>query len=595
MDKISINGKDRRYLSELPEFKDGLPHGVVNKTEADRGGTYVAANCPADYIIVCPYRDLVDSIEADINNKYKVFKCYGGIQESYFHTYCKKHKTKKIAVTYDSLPKLIKWISHEENNCKLTDFKVLVDEYHLILEDLDFKHDAITGLMNQIKQFKHYTFLSATPIGTNFEIDFFKHLPHYEVTWENKLKITPYRFKVTGDVVAATTALIREFLSDNGIALPNIDDIKTPVEQLFIFMNSVTSIEQICRTMDLDPDDVKICCAEKQRNRKILNGKYDIEPVCNPNKRINFFTKKGFQGCNLFTNNGLIVVVSDGRRGHTLVDISTTMKQIAGRLRENAETSNCFRHIIMHIYNTNSHIIDDEQFEAIMKEKRQDAEALKDMVKGYSEDQMKLWASRTNLDDDLVSVVNGKLVDNPLKEQYFRYKQHLRQSYKDGYALRNAYAASDKFEVTNQHTIEALDIIMRPKRTVSYQDLIRDYWESPNDQYEKEYPEFKEYKKYLTLEQMHSMGWKKEKLMQRAEDKKKLCDVFLAIHAEGFISNKELKQRFAEEFQKRGISLAPKATLIKECELYNVTQKRGGYELGAVKMESFLGRGRKQF
>ena len=55
-------------------------------------------------------------------------------------------------------------------------------------------------------------------------------------------------------------------------------------------------------------------------------GKYKIESVSNPNKRINFFTKKCFQGCNLFTNNGLVIVASDGYRKNTLVDIATTME-----------------------------------------------------------------------------------------------------------------------------------------------------------------------------------------------------------------------------------------------------------------------------
>ena len=40
-----INGGEARYLSELPDFQDGLPHGIVNKTKTDVGGTYVAANC----------------------------------------------------------------------------------------------------------------------------------------------------------------------------------------------------------------------------------------------------------------------------------------------------------------------------------------------------------------------------------------------------------------------------------------------------------------------------------------------------------------------------------------------------------------------
>ena len=55
-------------------------------------------------------------------------------------------------------------------------------------------------------------------------------------------------------------------------------------------------------------------------------GKYKIESVSKPNKIINFFTKKCFQGCNLFTNNGLVIVASDGYRKNTLVDIATTME-----------------------------------------------------------------------------------------------------------------------------------------------------------------------------------------------------------------------------------------------------------------------------
>ena len=57
-----INGGNARYLGELERFKDGIPFGIVNKTKTDVGGTYVAANCSSNYIIVCPFKDLVDSI-----------------------------------------------------------------------------------------------------------------------------------------------------------------------------------------------------------------------------------------------------------------------------------------------------------------------------------------------------------------------------------------------------------------------------------------------------------------------------------------------------------------------------------------------------
>jgi hypothetical protein len=108
MNQVIVNGGSARYLSELNEFKDGIPFGVINKTKTDVGGTYCAINCSSNYIVVCPFIDLVDSIAADKNNKYEVFKCYGGVREMQFKKYLNEHQVYKIAVTYDSLPKLLK-------------------------------------------------------------------------------------------------------------------------------------------------------------------------------------------------------------------------------------------------------------------------------------------------------------------------------------------------------------------------------------------------------------------------------------------------------------------------------------------------------
>ena len=94
---------NKRYLSEV--FNE-LPKGVINKKLADVGGTYLAANCDYNYIIICPTRDLVDSIFADKNNKYSIFKCYGGTKKDEFDKYCNSNDIKKIAVTYDSIVKL---------------------------------------------------------------------------------------------------------------------------------------------------------------------------------------------------------------------------------------------------------------------------------------------------------------------------------------------------------------------------------------------------------------------------------------------------------------------------------------------------------
>ena len=576
-----INGGNARYLGELERFKDGIPFGIVNKTKTDVGGTYVAANCSSNYIIVCPFKDLVDSIAADKNNRYEVFKCYGGVREYQFRKYIKNNTTYKIAVTYDSLPKLIGWLSGTEG------WKVLVDEYHLILEDMDFRYDAINGLMEEIQKFRHYSFLSATPIDLDFEIDFLKQLPHYKVQWNGVTKITPIRYKVT-QLTKGLARFIQIFL-DEGISLPDINGNVSKVEELYIFINSVTSIKQIADTLKLNPDDVKICCADRIRNNKLL-GEYQIESVSSPNKKINFFTKKCFQGCNLFTNNGLIIVASDAYRTQTLVDISTTMEQIAGRIRINDEYQNIFRNVIVHLFSTNKNVMSDEEFEMVMQDKEKEADKLLSGWSKLDKEERQTYIKRMNLDTELVSIINGKMVYNNLKKQSFIYKQELRKTYKDGISIRDSFMQSEKFELTNQNDWEDFNIKLAKAMTVSYEQLLKDYLDSPSESYEQEYPEFPLIKRYLKESEMNTLRWNREKMLKAVEDKKQVNKALLAIYQPGFISNQDLKGKLKDEFGRLGIKLSPKATLIENCTLYSVEKASrkidgktvSGYELGKM-------------
>ena len=576
-----INGGNARYLGELERFKDGIPFGIVNKTKTDVGGTYVAANCSSNYIIVCPFKDLVDSIAADKNNRYEVFKCYGGIREYQFRKYIKNNTTYKIAVTYDSLPKLIGWLSDTEG------WKVLIDEYHLILEDMDFRYDAINGLMEEIQKFRHYSFLSATPIDLDFEIDFLKQLPHYKVQWNGVTKITPIRYKVT-QLTKGLARFIQIFL-DEGISLPDINGNVSKVEELYIFINSVTSIKQIADALKLNPNDVKICCADRIRNNKLL-GEYQIESVSSPNKKINFFTKKCFQGCNLFTNNGLIIVASDAYRTQTLVDISTTMEQIAGRIRINDEYQNIFRNVIVHLFSTNKNVMSDEEFEMLMQDKEKEADKLLSGWSKLDKEERQTYIKRMSLDTELVSIINGRMVYNNLKKQSFIYKQALRKTYKDGISIRDSFMQSEKFELTNQNKWKDFNIKLAKAMTVSYEQLLKDYLDSPSESYEQEYPEFPLIKRYLKESEMNTLRWNREKMLKAVEDKKQVDKVFLAIYQPGFISNKDLKSKLKDEFGRLGIKLSPKATLIENCTLYSVEKASrkidgktvSGYELGKM-------------
>lgn len=580
-----IDGGNARYLSELPEFQDGLPHGIVNKTKTDVGGTYVAANCSSNYIIVCPFRDLVDSIAADKNNKYEVFKCYGKTKESEFRKYIKEHQTYKIAVTYDSLSKLLRWMNDETEKWKL-----LVDEYHLILEDMDFRENAIMEMIYTVTKFDHYTFLSATPMDEDYEIDFFKQLPHYKVVWKKGLPIVVKKIKTT--CLSKGLCNLIKIFREVGFRIPDINGELKEVEQLFIFLNSVTTARQIADTLELDEDEIKICCAERKRNRLLL-GKYQIESVCSPNKKINFFTKKCFQGCNLFSNNGLIIVASDAYRTQTLVDISTTMEQISGRLRENGDYKNIFRNTMVHIYSTNKNILTDEEFEQKMKKKEEDAARLLSLQAKADEKELATLIRKVNIETDLLSIINGRLKYNEIKKKSFYFKQDIRKTYKDGIYLRARYDESEKFIQTNQELWKDFDIEMTRAVTISYEQLLKDYLDHPTESYEQEYPEFKDFRRYLKETEMNSCRWNKDKMMKMVEDYKRMNTVYKAIYRKGFISSKDLKALFTKEFKKRGISISPKATQIMNCDLYEIRKCKvridgkltDGYEIGDWKFK----------
>lgn len=544
---------DKRYLSEV--FNE-LPKGVINKKLADVGGTYLAASCNFNYIIVCPTKDLVDSIAADKNNKYSVFKCCGGTKQAEFNKYCKSNDIKKIAVTYDSFIKLTNWIDNPN------DYRVLVDEYHLLLQNMGFREEAINNLFNTINKYDYVSYITATPFDCKYEIKQLRDLDHYEIEWEREIKINTVRLK-SPSPVKAVTKIIQEFLKDDLFA-PNDEGESTKVKELYIFMNSVTSIRQVCDTLDLQPEDVKICCANRIRNRKLMD-KYDISSVTSPNKRINFFTSKCFQGCNLFTNNGLIIVVSDANRESMVTDLTSDLVQIAGRLRDNNEYHNCFRNFLIHIYSTKSDIMSDEEFEEMMDEKVKQANILISGNKKLNEEESKAMLDRLNLSNDVVTIENNRLVYSELKNNYFRYWQELRKSYKDGISICGAY--DKRFVISNQQYMADFEFKMAKKMTVSYQQLIKDYYEDFNPEYELEYPEFKEYKKYLTLSNLSSLRFNKAKALKEIDKKKEIISKITKLECGKFYTNAEIKE-----------IIGAKATLVKDyfnCTETKVDGKKG--------------------
>ena len=269
-------------------------------------------------------------------------------------------------------------------------------------------------------------------------------------------------------------------------------------------MNSVKGIEQICNTLKLDADDVKIVCADSIRNNMILN-KYKITSITEPNKQINFYTKKGFQGCNIFSNNALIVVVSDAKKEHTLIDIETTMTQIVGRIRINENFRNVFRHKVYHIFSTNKNIMTDAEFDQFINDKRVQSQLIYDELISKDEDIRKIFIERMNFESDFISKKGNQIYLNERKEQLFRYKYELKKSYQSGLSIRNKYFENKKFDSGNEYFMNYDDVLLSKIASVKLEDLYKGFLESDDKEiYSLEYPEFFEYQKYLTVTEMNT-------------------------------------------------------------------------------------------
>ena len=148
-----------------------------------------------------------------------------------------------------------------------------------------------------------------------------------------------------------------------------------------------------------------------------------------------------------------------------------------------------------------------------------------------------------------------------IKKKAFIRKQKIREAYKDGINLRAAYNKSEKFVQAKQEYWDEFDLQLARAITISYEKLLKDYLEHPSEQYEIEYPEFKDFRRYLKETEMNSLRWNKDKMLSVVEDKKKLQQAFRAIYKRSvFISDKEMKQLLAEQFDRLGIRLSPKAT-----------------------------------
>ncbi|MBP5291264.1 MAG: hypothetical protein J6Y90_01425, partial [Lachnospiraceae bacterium] len=114
-----------------------------------------------------------------------------------------------------------------------------------------------------------------------------------------------------------------------------------------LFMNSVTGISDIISRAGLTPENCRVICADNRKNCAKLPDGFKVSKPSDPVKQVNFYTSTCFEGCDLFDENGRTFIICDPNKPTSMLDISTSMLQICGRIRNSK-----FKGELTLIYNT---------------------------------------------------------------------------------------------------------------------------------------------------------------------------------------------------------------------------------------------------
>lgn len=337
------------YLSDIMNLEQ-MYNTVFNKAVTGIGGTSLALDSDKDIIILMPFKEVVNNKEG--YNK-DVFTVKEGVTQASIVEYLKTTTTRKIVSTYDGLNKLLK--AYRKANLNIYDDFLLVDEWQVIFHQYLLRKEVMNLLLSEVKNFNKVCFMTATPIKRDWWFSEIQHLDELELIYE--LPLVEVRHLKVKSIEDEAAAICRATLNKEHNA--------------HIFCNSVDFINKVTKSLNLRKEDVRIVCSKSnEKNASKLSG-YKIESTLDSVKKINFYTSTCFEGCDIFDPNGKIYVMCDGSKAHTLVDISTTLGQIGGRIRDIKDNS------IDLIYKQSRYVnVTKEQFEIATQSNIKKAEEL---------------------------------------------------------------------------------------------------------------------------------------------------------------------------------------------------------------------------
>ena len=446
--------------SYLNQFMKNLPCGILNKEKTGCGATSVVIENDEDSIICCPSRQLINNKVSQYPNSrcgYRLLGVDQNVRVKDIQKYiadCKGIQPVKIMVTYDSYPK----VKNAIGDPSIQNYKIIVDEYQELLDAAIYRDKAVKNLLNELKGVRNVTFVSATPIAFAYRPDELKALKEYKIVWKDNVKIMPIPIETDSPI----SLVIRQIINHkNGLYL---EFNGKKVLEYYFFVNSVNRIMRIIKGANLSQKEAKIVCANTSENKKTL-GKYKINNVSDPNKPFTFCTKSVFYGADFYSDSGLAIIVSDGYTKSSMLDISSDIPQITGRIRNQ---DNPFKNLIVHIYNTGKMCLTKEKFENDLNKKIESAHKTIGAYNQLEPDYRSVIVekiNKTSKEDELAyyDEKNDSVYLDELKIAHLKYKFEVIDSvYKNGISINQAY------ENAGFNMDKSKEMVTKLKKAISY-------------------------------------------------------------------------------------------------------------------------------
>lgn len=536
---------EKIYLSDLDEFSGGdisiLHNTVFNKSVTGIGGTTLALKSKESIIILMPFISVVDNKHGVVDD---MFTVKGGVTVASIVRYLKNNKRRKIVSTFDGFDKIVR--AYELSGIDIYKDFLLVDEWQVLFQQYGFRTEVVNYLLRESVKFEKKCFMTATPIKRDYWFD--ELLGLEELVLEYDIEPIVLRHYKSRNIIDEAVAIIRNQSADNN---------------LHFFINSVDTIKSIAKTMNLPSGDVRVICSRQERNKAKLN-EYKIEGTRDPVKKINFYTSTCFEGCDIFDKKGKVFVLCDGAKAHTLVDIATTLPQIAGRIRDIEDTS------VNLVYSSTRYIdISQEEFDEAI---RKNIEVADDIIRGVTTEEAVKALDMDYINSRYLKVEDGKL----RHDKIFLYVDKANFEMARDYSYRANITAKMRGNFNpvkvNKPWAEEIEVVESEKvQKLSFKEQCQHYSEAlkGNINYLSEYPKIViDAVEKLGIQRLEDINYHRGDAskaligMMDTSDEVKIMKM-LNLRNSKFYSSSFLKDKFDNIYSSLDINATAKATDIK--------------------------------